>query len=535
MSAERPTFPDKPLRRVLQEPKPAVINRGGDELGFKQEKDGQLYFWDNISESADSWKRSNELEFGQEKDGQLYFWDNILQFPDSWTKPNEQIRVLPRISLPKILLPLEAYEAPKVKTPANPKVKQLEIPGWESLFVPEDYISLNQLHFMGLERNGISRIMELKATGEFLHRRIVNTFNLDQNASACEENELPPIRWPEEDITDGRGWFYPNREEGELPPIRWHEEDITDGRGWFYPKLKIQPQPKKPTFTFSVVYSKTKKPSSEFGYEQTYPEGIAEGDREDFAFGIERITEYATNFATREFFRRNLDIPGFRKIAEAYGLVEDFLTYRVLLHGTYRDMGEIQKVAKHNGKDFKGAIIDYTLFQQDTESLDRLIKDTKSLECSNINDLAIRIGNNRLRTPDLTKILRKLELKPTDSEKKANLKNCIMSVLSGGVYRNPGITEVSGGILTFLTLETLVVYLLSMGEKLLTRENIDLLALNLATASIPVTLTTIFAIVHEAIHHYSSDQRHLGGIIPAEIRAKRQTPGMAEIGQPDNS
>lgn len=479
MKIERPTFPEEPLRRVLQEPKPAVVNRDGDELGFRQEKDEQLYFW-----------------------------DNILEFPDSWTKPNKQIRVLPEMSLPKILLPLKAYEAPKIKTSTKPKEKQLELPGWESLVVPEDYISLNQLHFMGLERNGMSRIMELKATGEFLHRRIVNTFNLGVSASSCEEDEPLPIRWP--------------------------EEDITDGRGWFYPKPRMRTQPKKPILTFSIVYDKTREPSSEFGYEQIYPEGVAEGDREDFGFGIERITEYATNFATREFFRRNMDIPGFRKIAEAYGLVEDFLTYRILLHGTYTEMKKIQKVAKHNGKDFTGTIIDYALFQHDTEPMDRLIRDTKSLGCSNINDLATRIGKNRLRTPDLTKILRKLEIKPTDSEKKANLKNCVMSVLSGGVYRNPGVTEVSGGILTFLTLETLAVYLLNMGEKVLIKENIDLLAQNVATASIPVTLTTFFAIVHEAIHHYSSDQRHLGGIIPAEIKAKKQTPGMAEIGQPDN-
>jgi hypothetical protein len=426
MKIERPTFPDEPIRRVLQEPKPAIINQD-DKGGF---------------------------EFRQEKSGQRYFWDSILEFPDSWTKSNKQI---PLFTLPSFT---------KKEADDEDEYEQLELPQGEPLGIPKDYVQQNQEYWKNVERGRLPKTkpLLLNHTARFMHRRIVDTFGL---------------------------------------------QDAVE-----------------PVLALSVLYDKPKSSTSEYVYEYRFPEGVRKKDRKDFAMGIERITEYATNYATKEFFMRNLNFPGARSIAEIYGKLADFASYRFILGGTYVRMGMVEDQAILNGKDYKGAL-SQALFQHDFTSINELIADTQEASgCSNLEDLAIQIGKSRFKKPDLSKWLGKLEINKTDGSGKSNIKNCILSILAGGVYRNPGVIEISAGITTFVILETISVYALKMGTDVLSVANT--LGLNLAVALTPVTLVEFFATVHERLHSDSSNKEYIG-LIPARIVNKKTTPHMSNL------
>jgi hypothetical protein len=69
MSLERPVFPGTPLQTVRIEAKPA-------------------------------------LKPYEEKNGQLYIWDNVLSFPDNWKNQNEQVPIFsfsPKLSGKKLM------------------------------------------------------------------------------------------------------------------------------------------------------------------------------------------------------------------------------------------------------------------------------------------------------------------------------------------------------------------------------------------------------------------------------------------------
>jgi len=403
-----------------------------------------------------------------DKNGQLYFWDNVVNFPESFRKPNPQIRILPQLSLPKTLVPPEIkHEIP----PSTNIDKQLHF--WDKLAIPLNYIEDNQEFWHNVDRKRFAKTkpLPLKNISRVLHKHIVSTFNL----SDAKEQDL----------------------------------------------------------FVSVLFDKPKSPTSKYVYEYRLPEDVKKEDRKDFFIGIERITEYSTNYITREFFRRQEKTAIGKLAISAFTELSDLLSYKILLAGTYMTMYQIEYIANQNGKDYKQAITD-ALFKHDFNPINELIADTKEMSgLSNINELAVHIGKKRLKKPDLSKWFTKLEIKKTDNETRATVKNCLLSVLAGGVYRNPGITEISAGAATFLILETVGVYLASMGANITSEEVIKLLGVNLATVITSVMGIYTFVPVHETFHGNSSNEEYLG-LIPATLVADKKSPSMSSLEEADN-
>lgn len=368
------------------------------------------------------------------------------------------------------------------------------------------------------------------------------------------------LNWPIEDVRDGRGFRLPH-EESSIP------QDYIARNQSFWRKAKrgIASRPlelgpisgflhsrivktfglkdaEKPILTWSVIFDKPGTPSSEFVYAERYPDHIKEEDRQNWATGMVRLTEYATNYAAKEFFLKNADFPIARSISEVYGKIADYLTYHLLIGGTFARMGMVEEQAVLNGKDYKEALFK-ALFQHDFGQINELIADTRDYsDCSNIDDMAIQIGEKRFKKPDLGKWLDKLEVNEGNGRIKANVKNAAISVAAGGVYRNPGVTEISGAIPGLIYLETLGFTLLEVYENilnnpklipLLTSSRLDSL-LALATSEqiieslAPIALIYPFIAVHEYLHNYSSNKEFMG-LIPARIIRKEKTPALARL------
>lgn len=273
----------------------------------------------------------------------------------------------------------------------------------------------------------------------------------------------------------------------------------------------------KPIMVWSTVFDNPRTPNSEFVYAERYPEEIQEEDKANFHRGIVRITEFATNYATREFLRKNATA-----FADIYGALADQATYGLIFNGTFRRMKAVEITAERNGKNFKEALLT-GLFNHDFSPMNELVADTKEHSGWNgINDLAIEIGSKRFKKPDIGRWLDKLEIERTDSQPLANIKNCLVSVLAGGVFRSPGVIEVSAGIVPVAFLETAIIYA--------AHKELDspLLAYNLATIMLPLLSITPFAAIHEGIHYYSADREYMG-YIPAKLIKKKVTPYLARL------
>lgn len=321
---------------------------------------------------------------------------------------------------------------------------------------PQDYIDQNKGFWTRAKRGVLSRPHELIIPAGFLHERMMKTFDIDS--------------------------------------------DI-----------------KQPKMVWSTVFDKPKTPNSEFVYAERYPDEIAEEDKTDFHRGIVRITEYATNFATREFLRRNAT-----PLADIYGAIADQATYGLLYNGTFRRMKAVELVAQDNRKDYKGAVLK-GLFQHDFDPINELIADTQEYSgWANINDLAIDISKSRFKKPDLGQILDKIEIETTDGPKTATLKNCAVSVLAGGVFRVPGVIEISAGIIPVAFAETALIYAANQ------RIEPALFAQNLATITLPLLSITPFATMHEMIHYYSANKEYMG-FIPAKLIHKEVTPHFSRL------
>src|SRR3972149_10524513 len=150
----------------------------------------------------------------------------------------------------------------------------------------ESYTQANQEFWRKANRGIFSRPLELPRTASALHERMVKTFNL-------EEAELPILTW-------------------------------------------------------SVLFDRPKTPSSIYIYAERIPEEIGQEDAQNYSTGIVRITEYATNYAMREFIRRNMDLPLLRDLGSAYGRLADLVTYEIFLNGTYRRMAQIESLAEQD-------------------------------------------------------------------------------------------------------------------------------------------------------------------------------------------
>lgn len=291
----------------------------------------------------------------------------------------------------------------------------------------------------------------------------------------------------------------------------------------------------KPIVTFAMLWDDPKSPSSKFVHAERYPEEITEEDRPAFMSGISKITEYATNLAAREFFRTNTDFPIGRTFAELYGMTSDAMTYKILMGATYREMSRIEMIANNNGKDYKGAITQ-ALFQHDFTQINELISDTSEFSgLEDINDLAIQLGKKKFKKiPSLGNSL--------DSRKGKDsinwIKNCVVSALAAGLYRNPGVTEISGAsyaLFPGITFLTAAIYLELNKVGIFSEYSPEVVPLVAATIAESVTMPTVvvtgllpFVAVHESIHHYSSDENFMG-MIPSRIINKEVTPYKARL------
>jgi hypothetical protein len=333
-------------------------------------------------------------------------------------------------------------------------------------------IAENQKFWRKAKRGLFSRPLELPHTANIIHERIVKTFNLDEDSPT-------------------------------------------------------------PILTWSLLFDRAKTPSSTYTYKERFPEKVADEDKLDYSVGIARITEYATNRATRIFIEKNLDAPLLKELGTAYARITDLLTYEILLNGTYRRMAGVESTAEQNGKDFNHAI-EEALFRHDFTPINELIKDTEEFSgWSDIEDLAIEIGKKKFKKPDLAKWLDKLEIEHNDNKIKAGVKSTVTSVAAGGVFRSPGITEVSGGMIGLVMGETCLFLAANLADDFIKNPTLlnsfsGLIAQDLALAVAPVIAITPAIAIHELIHAHSSNEEFYG-LIPATQIKKETIPYLARL------
>lgn len=351
--------------------------------------------------------------------------------------------------------------------------------------VPEDYVQKNQAHWRKAKRGIFSRPLELPHSANALHDRMVKTFGLKDAQSSI--------------------------------------------------------------LTISLAFDNPSSASSAYVHQEAFPQGVKEKERHEWSIGIGRINEYVTNYAAREFIRLNTDLPVIQQIARAYGGVFDFLTYGLFFNGTYTRMRGIERMAKDQGKDYKGALLS-ALFQHDSNALNEIIAMTsKFTGYSNIDELAINIGRDRFKKPDIGKWLDNLDTRREDKKRATSLRNGVISVAGAGAFRNPGVIETSGALVPFLAGVDLVLNeiqaeaggmgfinhpehasLLLMARYLIPDYFVPLAAQTLEIPAVVAISLLPFVAIHEGIHHYSSSKDFMG-LIPAEIIHKEVTPYKSKL------
>ncbi len=370
-----------------------------------------------------------------------------------------------------------------------------------------------------------------------------------------------PIHWPEEDLSDGRGYSYPD--EPKNVPLNYIESNQSfwkkARRGKISRPAEIPSilgnflhdritktfgldEAGKPSVVWSVVFDNPKSPNSKYVYERRYPEDVPEEDRTNYAIGIERINEYATNYATREFIRRNTDVPILKTISKGYRVFSELMTYALLLKGTYMRMMDVEILAKGAGKDFGSAILE-GLFNHNFGPINELIEDAADLTgFSNLNEMAIEIGRKKFTKPNIGKILGKLEANKTDGNLKRAIKNGSISVAAGGVFRTPGVVEISAAMIPFAAATDFAISeIYTDSQAVLNFHNPALifnpqvpimLMPNVIEGAVGVALAMAplypFIAIHESIHHYSGGKNYIG-FIPANLVYKETTPHKAKF------
>lgn len=473
MPAERPiSFPSEPLRVVDHKPQKATLNSQGH---------------------------------AEEKDGQLYFWDNVMQFPDTFRAPNKQMPLIPVPDLSYI----------------------------------KDY------------RENIDRVKQQK-TQLTLHL-VEHTLQ-----TTSQNDEEKKLHWPEDDPLIGEGYYYPHKAEVPSHYIKRSKDYWRNAkRGWFSKVMELPrsgpaihkriekaldlPHKDAPITTWSVLLDRQKNPISEFTYEIRYPEEITKAeDRKAWLTGITRLTEYATNYMTMEFLVKDATSPPGRILATAYAVFGNLLTYRIMLGGTFARMEMVEEQARANRKDYPKALKS-ALFEHDFTQINELIADTEEASgLRDINEMAMRIGHERHKTPDLEKWMGKLELNQTDKWLKGKLKNLVTSLAVGGVSRTPGVIELSAGPTGLLYAIPLSVAVSEIARlvssdpeitSLLTDpavsiKIIDAIARTIAASIAPAIALHVFTQSHENIHDISSNEKW-AGIIPANVIRKETNPQLA--------
>ena len=506
MPVERPIFPNEPTRKVINEPRPAAQ--------LSTERNGQLYFWDEGS---------------------------LLQFPPAWAKPNPQIALFPPKERPYLINRAERLLKDKYQQlifPSRPILwpeedktdgrgwsypgerpdpKPIHWPEEDPLIgegyyyphlneIPPHYIRRNQEHWRRRQLRGpVSRTMELVVVGNFLHKMLMDVY-------------------PFTDSEPSPGETYPSSELG-LPM-----EQVVEGQE----KIKIT----KPILTWSMLFDRPKSAASEFNYFEREGNHIPKEDRKAWSIGMARITEYATNYFMSEAIKRKMDHPGLRNIADAYTVFCEYMTYGILIGGTVGRMKLVEQEAIQNGKDYKGALFQM-IFRGNAEALSELVADTKEYSgLSDIDDMAMEIGYRRFKIIDLDKIIGKLEKKQSDGTIKAGVKNGATSLLAGGVYRNPGVTEISGGGIGLLTVEPVLINALYIATHpdiwsyfTNVKNDVDFihaLSLLIVNAIWAPILVYLYAGGHEFLHNHSANKKRLGAI-PTELKRFEATPGFVNL------
>ena len=506
--------------------------------------------------------------YAEEEGGQLYFLDkdSLFEFPEIWRVPNAQI---------PFIKPQERPYLTDRQNRLNKKYKQLDISSYPPLSWPEEdltdgrgwhypgekqpsrrnqihwpeedplegrgyyYPHLNEVPIHYIERNKVfwkrrtlrgfvSKPMELRHTRNFLHNMFMDVFPFTDSApSFSDKPPKPKLRWPEEDPKEGRGWSYPIIEEK--------------------PSIRVV----KPDLYFSTAFDRPKSPSAEFNYFNVKPSHIPEEDQEAWLIGMGRITEYGTNYFMSEAIKKKMDLSKLRKIApvlrgiaEVYTTFSDFITYRFVIGGTYIRMGEVEHQAMLNGKNYNDSeeekliVSEKAVFEKEYAAINGLISDTKDYSgCSDIDDMAMEIGYNRFKV-DIGKLVNKLEPNQKDGNIKAGFKNGVLSVLAGGVFRIPGLTELSAGGFSLLLSEPIIVNLLALGLRpelipYFTSINnaVDFirgLALLIANGIWGLALAYPYLGGHELLHNYSANRRGMG-LIPGVIKRFVTTPGFVNL------
>ena len=337
--------------------------------------------------------------------------------------------------------------------------------------IPTDYIEANKKFWRESERGGLSKPLELTRTARLLHNRMIKTFNL---------------------------------------------EDAQE-----------------PILTWSVLFDRPKTPSAKYVYQERIPAEVSKEDAPDFFVGIARITEYATNRATKLFIERNMDLPFLKELGGAYARFADLLTYEILLNGTYRRMARVEAMASRNGKDYNAAI-EEALFRHDFEPINALVADTREYSgWSNLTDVAVEIGKKKHKKPDLAKWMDKLEIEDDNNRFKRGLKSVFASVGAGGVFRSPGISEVSGGMMGFLMAETGLIYVANLGGYIIQHPEslgtiLPFALENIAAAAFPAIVIAPAIGIHELTHGYSSNENFYG-LIPATLVDDERIPYLARL------
>jgi len=328
--------------------------------------------------------------------------------------------------------------------------------------IPADYVQQNQKFWREAKRGSGSRPFELPRTTHLVHERMVRTFDL-------EDASEPILAW-------------------------------------------------------SILYDRARTPSAKYVYQDRIPVGIPEEVANDYIVGMSRITEYATNRAVKLFIGRNLDLPLVSDLGKAYARITDLLTYEILLNGTYRRMAGIEVLAKQNGRDYDKAITD-ALFKHDLAPLDSLVADTEEFSgWTGISDLAIEIGQKKWKKPNLAKWTDKLEVEENNGRLKTATKSIIAAIAAGGVSRAPGVSEVNGGFMAFLLVETGIVCAATFGALVIQHPDL------LLYAPLPAIFLAPALGLHELIHTYTFDEKNYG-LIPATLIHKEKVPYLARLEQ----
>lgn len=149
-------------------------------------------------------------------------------------------------------------------------------------------------------------------------------------------------------------------------------------------------------------YSRDRKDYHKYLYKT---EEIKPEDKKPYMAGIYQLNEWATNYATRQYFTSDTNKGFVGKLRSLYGKIGNFGAARFGgrdLIDAFRTVGKMRKVertAKKLGVNFSDAVFE-SLFSHNDAKMNALIAQTESVKASNLTELAINIGKRRNQQAD---------------------------------------------------------------------------------------------------------------------------------------